>query len=129
MKKSRLNKGKRIKSDERILGDSKFVMQVLDKADEENYQKYKPRTPGYDVARVEKKVIDLFDIDKDELYSGSRKKTISEARSVFCYWCVRELRESMASMAKRLGLTQPAIIYAVDRGEQIATKRRIKLLQ
>jgi chromosomal replication initiation ATPase DnaA len=129
VKKSRLKKGKPIKSDERILGDSEFVMQVLDKADEENDQRYKLKALGYDVARVEKKVIDLFDIDKDELYSGSRKKTISEARSVFCYWCVRELGESMASMAKRLGLTQPAVGYAVDRGERIATKRQIKLLQ
>jgi hypothetical protein len=129
VKKSRLKKGKPIKSDERILGDSEFVMQVLDKADEENDQRYKLKALGYDVARVEKKVIDLFDIDKDELYSGSRKRAISEARSVFCYWCVRELGESMASMAKRLGLTQPAIIYAVDRGERIVTKRRIKLLQ
>ena len=50
-------------------------------------------------------------------YSGSRKKSISEARSLFCYWCVRELGENMTSMAKLLGLTQPAIGYPVDRGE------------
>jgi hypothetical protein len=54
VKKSRLNKGKPIKSDERILGDSEFVMQVLDKADEENDQRYKLKALGYDVARVEK---------------------------------------------------------------------------
>ena len=48
--------------------------------------------------------MDLFSIKKDELYSGSRKKPISEARSV-------------------LGLTQPAIGYAVDRGEEIVKKR------
>ncbi len=48
--------------------------------------------------------MDLFGIKKDELYSGSRKKPISEARSV-------------------LGLTQPAIGYAVDRGEEIGEKK------
>jgi len=54
--------------------------------------------------------VDLFGIKKDELYSGSRKKPISEARSV-------------------LGLTQPAIGYAVDRGEEIVKKRDFKLLE
>ena len=61
-------------------------------------------------------------------YSGSRKKSISEARSLFCYWCVRELGESMTSMAKLLGLTQPAIGYSDDRGELLAKKEKYDLL-
>ena len=68
------------------------------------------------------KVLGLFWIEKEALYSGSRKKPISEARSVFCYWCVRELGETMTSIAKQLGLTQPAVGYAVDRGERISKK-------
>ncbi len=35
----------------------------------------------------------------------------------------------MTSIAKRLGLTQPAIGYAVDRGERISKKRQIKLIE
>ncbi len=35
--------------------------------------------------RVERKVIELFDIEKENLYSGSRKKPISEARSLSCH--------------------------------------------
>jgi chromosomal replication initiation ATPase DnaA len=129
VKTNRLNKVDRIKSDERILGDSEFVMQVLAEADETFSRRYKLKSQGYDIARIEQKVVDLFGIKKDELYSGSRKKPISEARSVFCYWCVRELGESMTSIAKRLGLTQPAIGYAVDRGEEIVKKRDFKLLE
>jgi predicted transcriptional regulator len=34
----------------------------------------------------------------------------------------------MTSMAKRLGLTQPAVGYAVDRGEGISKKRKMKLI-
>ena len=60
-------------------------------------------------------------------YSGSRKKVISEARSVSCYWCVRELGESMTSMAKQLGLRQLAVGYAVDRGNKIVNKEKIIL--
>ena len=40
--------------------------------------------------------------ERNELNSVSRKHNISNARSVFCYWCVRELGESMTSMAKML---------------------------
>ena len=65
---------------------------------------------------------------KEDLYSGSRKKAISEARSLFCYWCVRELGESMIGMAKLLGLTQPAVGYAVERGERLAKKGNYDLL-
>ena len=62
-------------------------------------------------------------------YSGSGRNPISEVRSVFCYWCVRELGESMTSIAKRLGLTQPAVGHAVERGERISKKRQDKLLE
>lgn len=128
MKTIRLNKGDSIKSDERILGDSEFVMQVLAEADETFDRRYKLKSLGYDVAKVEDRVLDLFGIKRDRLYSGSRKKRITEARSVFCYWCVRELGESMTSIAKRLDLTQPAFGYTIDRGEEIAEKGEFKLL-
>jgi len=118
----------RIKSDERILGDSGFAMEVLEEADERYDRRYMLKSLGYDVLKVERKVITLFDIEKQELYSGSRKKPISEARSLFCYWCVRELGESMTSMARLLGLTQPAIGYAVDRGKRLAKRDNINLL-
>ena len=84
VKKERLDKTSRIKSDERILGNSEFVMQVLDEANEQYERGYKLKALGYDSTRVEQKVLGLFGIAKEELYSGSRKKQISEARSVFC---------------------------------------------
>lgn len=129
VKKSKLNKNDRIKSDERILGDSEFVMQVLSEADEAFERRYELKSQGYDIVRVEKRIIDVFGIERDDLYSGRRKKPISEARSVFCYWCVKELGESMTGIAKLLGLTQPAVGYAVDRGEEVVIKREIKLLE
>ena len=35
----------------------------------------------------------------------------------------------MTSMAKRLGLTQPAVGYAVDRGERVSKERNITLIE
>jgi hypothetical protein len=39
----------------------------------------------------------------------------------------RELEESMTSMAKLLGFTQPAIGYAVERGEGLAKEEKYDL--
>jgi len=127
VKANRLNKNDRIKSDERILGDSEFVTQVIAEADEAFDRRYILKSKGYDIAGVEQRVLDIFGIKKEDLYSGCRKKIVSEARSVFCYWCVRELGENMTSMAKQLGLTQPAVGYALDRGNKIVNKEKIKL--
>lgn len=127
VKANRLNKNDRIKSDERILGDSEFVTQVIAEADEAFDRRYILKSKGYDIAGVEQRVLDIFGIKKEDLYSGCRKKIVSEARSVFCYWCVRELGENMTSIAKQLGLTQPAVGYALDRGNKIVNKEKIKL--
>jgi hypothetical protein len=127
VKKEHLDNADRIKSDERILGDSEFVTVVFEKEDEQFEKRYRLKILGYDSERVEKEVLKLFQIEKGELYSGSRKKPISEARSVYCYWCVRELGETMTKVALRLGLSQPAVGYAVDRGERITKEKKLKL--
>lgn len=117
----------RVKGDERILGDSDFVMSVLTEAEEAFEKRYELKRKGINAEKAEKKILKIFDIEREELYSGSRRKKISEARSIYCYWCERELGESLTSLAKRLGLTQPAVGYAVDRGKIAAEKRGIRL--
>ena len=123
VKKLRLDRQDRMKGDERILGDGDFVMEVLATANEGYERRYRLKSLGYDISRIEQQVIGLFNIKKEDLYSHTRKRRISEARSLFCYWCVRELGESMTDMAKLLGLTQPAIGYAVERGERLTKKK------
>jgi len=60
---------------------------------------------AYILSRVEWKIIGFFNMTKENLYSGSRKKRITEARSLVCYWCIRVLGKSMTDVAKLLGLT------------------------
>ncbi len=118
----------RVKGDERILGDGDFVMEVLAGAEERYERKYRVKSLGYDISRVERKVVELYDIEREDLYSGSRRKRISEARSLFCYWCVRELGESMTRVAELLGVTQPAVGYAVERGKRLAKREQYDLV-
>jgi putative transposase len=53
------------------------------------------------------------------LYSKSRQRIRVEARGLFCYWAMRELGYGQAELGERLGMTQPAVEYAVQRGEHI----------
>lgn len=53
------------------------------------------------------------------IYSLGKFKERVRARSVLCYWAVRELEETKTEIAKELGITQPAVSLAVKRGEKL----------
>ena len=50
---------------------------------------------------------------------GKYKKVIA-ARSLVCFWAVRELGISQTRLARMLRISQPAVSAAVSRGEQLA---------
>ncbi len=118
----------RLKSDQRILGESDFVLDVLTEANENFERFYELKRQGYDLKRIEQKVINIFDIDKDDIYSKGRRKVQAEARSLFCYWAVCELGMSRTLIAKQLGMTQPGVGYAVNRGEKISKENNFQLI-
>jgi len=66
---------------------------------------------------VEQKVLEIYQIEREDLYSKSRQRIRAEARGLFCYWAVRELGYGQAELGRRLGMTQPGVGYAVQRGE------------
>ena len=53
---------------------------------------------------------------------------VQSKKSLLCYWAVRELGLTTNELAKRLGMTQPAVSYAVSRGEQMAKERNYNLV-
>lgn len=123
----RMGKRERIKGDERILGDSDFVLQVLEEADETFNRYYEMKRLGYDLKTVEYRVCRIFKIGTEDIYSKSREKVKASARGLFCYWAVRELGYGLTDIARHLGITQPAVGYAVKRGEHIANQNHYKL--
>ena len=50
------------------------------------------------------------------------------ARSLLLYWAVRGLILTATVLAKRLYVTQPAVSYAVSRGERIAREKNYSLV-
>jgi len=127
IKKSGLKSIGRVKGDDRILGDSEFVLQVLKEADEKFDRYYELKQLGYNLQTVEERVCKIFDLSAGDIYSKSRQKAKAEARGLFCYWAVRELGYSMLEISGRLAMSQPGVVYAVRRGERIANERGIKL--
>ena len=125
----RLKGQDRIKGDERILGDGDFVTSILAEANENLNRYYELKSRGYDLKKVEERVMKIFDVDRDVIYSRGRRRLQVEARSLMCYWAVRELGNTITDLAKRLGMTQPAVGYAVSRGEQIAQERNYNLVE
>jgi hypothetical protein len=117
----------RIKGDERILGDSDFVLQVLKETDETFNRYYEMKRLGYDLKAVENRVCEIFKIGAEDIYSKSREKVKASARGLFCYWAVRELGYGLTELARHLGITQPAVGYAVKRGEHTANQNHYKL--
>ena len=128
VKKIRLSGHDRIKSDQRILGESDFVMGVLAKANEKYERFYELKRKGYDLKKIEQRITEIYDIEKSDIYSKGRRKVQAEARSLFCYWAVCELGMSRTFLAKRLGMTQPGVGYAVNRGEKISRENDFQLI-
>ena len=117
----------RQKADERILGDSDYVLEVLKQSQERFERKYELKAKGYSLDVLAERVAELFDIKLAEIYSPGKYKKIVQARSVFSYWAVRELGETATSIAKRIGISQPAVSMSVERGEKLIREMGLKL--
>ena len=74
-------------------------------------------------APLKKRVMEIFGVERDVIYSKGCRKIQVATRSLLFYWAVRELGHTASELAKRLGITQPAVSYAVICGEQIAKER------
>ena len=57
---------------------------------------------------------------------GEDQRSVA-ARSVVSYWAVRELGVRGAKVARKLGVTQPAVSQAVKREARIIEERHLKL--
>ena len=125
--KRRSSVRERLESDQRILGDSEFVGETLRAVEEKYNRYYRLKRLGYDMAKVEEKVGRIFGLKAAEIYAKGREKARAEARGLLCYWAVRELGYRLTDLARKLGMTQPGVGYAVRRGEKIELERSLTL--
>jgi REP element-mobilizing transposase RayT len=116
------------KSDERILGDGDFVEQVLSAAEEQMEKRYSLQARGYDLDKLASRVCDLMQVEPAELWAPGKERKRVAARSLLCYWAVRDLGIAMAQMARRLNLSLAGVSQSVKRGETIAQQKGYNLI-
>jgi putative transposase len=116
------------RSDERILGDGDFVGSVLAAAEEAMEKRYALRTRGFDLVKVDSRVSEVLGVGPGAVWSKGRYRHAVEARSLFCYWAVRELGTPMSLLGRKLGISIPAVSKSVIRGETIAKVRGVSLI-
>ncbi len=125
--KQKREEGQYQRSDERILGSSDFVIAVLDKTKESLTKSQKLKSKGMDVDKIATRVSRLMGLAVEDVWAAGKQRHIVNARSLLCYWAVRELGVSMSSLSRRLGISLPAISKSVVRGKQIAEDNAFKL--
>ena len=116
------------KSDERILGNGIFVEQVLSKAKEQIERKYRLKSKGFDLEMVADRVSSVMAVDVAEIWKSGKTKSRVSARSLFCFWAVRELGISMTEVSRRLNLSLSGVSQSVIRGEKICEANGFELL-
>ena len=116
------------KSDERILGESEFVSEILLQAREKYERKYQLKRLGYDLDRVAMRVCELYGIDPEDILAKGKQHKRVQARSLFCYWAMTELGVSLTDLARRIGISVPAVGYSVERGGMVAKEHSFQLI-
>jgi putative transposase len=116
------------KSDERVLGDSDFVERVLKAADEFLERKYQLKSQGYDIDKLADRVSEIFSIKPEEIFKPGKQPVKVKARSLLRYWAVRELGFTMADLAPKLNISQPAVSISARRGERMASENGYSLM-
>lgn len=104
------------------MGEGEFVEQMLKEAGEAFEKESLFVAQGWDMDKLAEHVANVLDMDISEIWSAGKYRPIVRARSLLCYWAVRESDVSMASLAKRLGISSTAVMQPVARGERLTIK-------
>ena len=102
-------KGKRLISDERILGSSEFVERIIAQAQQKEQETLRLLSKISDLESLARKISAREGIDEQELRSGSKKRVLVRARRLFCQLAVRKMGYSGAEVARFLGVTTSAV--------------------
>ena len=117
-----------VKSDERILGDSDFVEDVLKAADESLQRRCALEAEGWTLDRVAQRAATLVGVDPAQIFIPGKQPSKVKARSLFCYWATTELGFTMTRLAEVLKISQPSVSICARRGEQMVLNEGYDLI-
>jgi hypothetical protein len=127
MLKSMRRMGEHLKGDERILGDTAFVKEVLDAAQEQFDHRYRMSAAGITFDSIIERVATHFGMTIENVLSPGKQPQRVRARSAVAFLAVRQLGMTGTEVGRRLGISQSAVSRAVARGESLAAEYSICL--
>jgi REP element-mobilizing transposase RayT len=122
------NRNEKHRSDQRILGSSEFVQNIISGLDD--FVKKNLRLSGQriDIDALAQLVCEKYDITVGELRSGSRRRAVVEARASISWIAVRELGYSGADAARYLGVSNSCVTRIVASRKKPDVDNLIKAL-
>lgn len=104
--------------DDRILGESDFVLKILTEKEQETASKLTKQYLG--IEEIVIKVCQLYNLKKDELVGRGRTRIISNARALISYLGTKHLGLPAAEVAQYLKVNCSSIIRSISKGEKLA---------
>ncbi len=119
--------GERWRGDERILGGSAFVKHALQIAGERMTSRFRKEQAGWTLQDLAQYVGGMTGASERQIRSGKRQSYWAKSRAMFCWWARQDLGYRLTEIADYLGVTSPAILYGLRRGEAIIQAEGLKL--
>lgn len=111
-------RGQKAAFDERILGGGDFVNRILDDAEDRQVRQRKNLRAGLTIQRIIDEECRKKGISAAELQRGSRRRKVSDVRSLIGLRCRDELGLSSAEIARHVGINTSGIIRSIERAER-----------
>ncbi len=119
--------GIRLKGDERILGDTDFVLDMLSRANEDLSKKTRLRTQGIDFDAVAVRVAQLLGLPIEAVQRRDKSPQSVKARRLICHFAHNELGLSTVAIARRLNIHQSVVSRSARQGRHIAEESNYDL--
>jgi putative transposase len=99
-------------SDQRVLGSSEFVVNLLSEADERERETLRLSGRVRELDSLIKEIAGVEGLAESELRSGSRQRKVSKVRRLLCQVAVDRMGYPGAEVARVLGVTTSAVVRA-----------------
>jgi hypothetical protein len=114
--------GIRLKGDERILGDTTFVIDMLARANKDLSKRARLRARGMDLDTVTSRVAQLLSLPVEAVRRRDKTPQSVTARRLNCRFAHNELGLSTVAITRRLNINQSVVSRTARQGRLIAEK-------
>ena len=114
-----------LKGDERILGDSDFVLTVISEAEKRQKRQLHNPNPEMRIGEITQEECHRHRVSATELESGIKRHNVTAAREAIALRCARDLGLTAAEIARHLGVGTSAITRAIERaGKKLLQEKK-----